>query len=168
VQRVKSAPPLPMSNQYQVLSVDELEDEDSETYEVPVAQPPKTKRVRKKRWEHQLPTKYIISTTPSANSLSLKVEIETNNSRLKHGVEALVDCGATGLFVDMDWIQTNSIPTCALSSPINVYNVDGTLNEAGAICEVVMVIMQYGKHKERATFTQPFQSIFMQIACLYT
>jgi hypothetical protein len=30
--------------------------------------------------------------------------------------------------------------------------VDGTLNEVGAICEVVTVILQYGKHKERATF----------------
>jgi hypothetical protein len=78
--------------------------------------------------------------------LSLKVEIETTNSGLMRGVEALVDCRATGLFVDTDWIQTNSIPTCALS------NVDGTLNEAGAIHEVVTVIMQYGKHKERATF----------------
>jgi hypothetical protein len=31
--------------------------------------------------------------------------------------------------------------------------VDGTLNEAGAIREVVMVILQYGEHKERATFS---------------
>jgi hypothetical protein len=40
----------------------------------------------------------------------------------------------------------------SLSVPVAVYSVDGTLNEVGAICEVVMVILQYGEHKERATF----------------
>jgi predicted aspartyl protease len=67
-------------------------------------------------------------------------------------VRALVDCGATSLFVDAGWVQANGIPTRSLSAPVAVYNVDGTLNEAGAIREVVMVILQYGEHKERATF----------------
>ena len=67
-------------------------------------------------------------------------------------MKALVDCRATSLFVDVGGVQTNGIPMCSLSAPVAIYNVNGTLNEAGAIREVVMVILQYGEHKERATF----------------
>jgi hypothetical protein len=50
MQQVKSVPPLPMLNQFHVLSIDEIKEEDSETYVVPVAQTlnPKMKRINKK------------------------------------------------------------------------------------------------------------------------
>jgi hypothetical protein len=78
---VKSAPSLPTFNRFHVLSVDEIKEEDSETHMVPVAQPPDPiiKRIKKKRWERQLPAQYVVATTPSANSLSLQVEIETTD-----------------------------------------------------------------------------------------
>jgi hypothetical protein len=147
-------PPLPTFNRFHVLSVDEIKEEDSDKHMVPVAQPPDPiiKWIKKKIWECQLPTRYVVATTPSTNSLSLRVEIETTDSGQRHAVKALVDCGATGLFVDARWVQANGIPMRSLSVPVAVYSVDGTLNEAGAIREVVMVILQYGEHKERATF----------------
>jgi len=37
-------------------------------------------------------------------------------------------------------------------STIPVYNVDGTLNDAGYITEVVDLIVQYGDHSEQSTF----------------
>ena len=82
MQRVKGAPPLPTFNRFHVLSIDEIKEEDSEMHMVPVAQPPDLiiKRIKKKRWEHQLPA-YVVVTMPSATSLSLQVEIETTNSR---------------------------------------------------------------------------------------
>jgi hypothetical protein len=144
----------PTFNWFHVLFIDEIKEEDSEMYVVPVAQTPnlKMKRIKKKRWEHQLPARYVVATTPSANSLSLQVEIETTDSGQRRTVKALVDCRATGLFVDAGWVQANGMPMCLLSALVAVYNVDGTLNEAGAIHEVVTVILQYGEHKERATF----------------
>jgi hypothetical protein len=39
-----------------------------------------------------------------------------------------------------------------LSQPIPVYNVDGSLNEAGCISKVVEVILRYHDHSECATF----------------
>ena len=39
-----------------------------------------------------------------------------------------------------------------LAQPIPVYNVDGTLNEAGSITEVVSLILHYNNHSERMTF----------------
>jgi len=38
--------------------------------------------------------------------------------------------------------------THKLCQPIPVYNVDGTLNEAGSIREVIDVIMTYDRHSE--------------------
>src|SRR5882672_11087149 len=51
-------------------------------------------------------------------------------------------------------MSTMSDPrTCApLPQAIPVYNVDGTLNDAGYITKVVNLMVQYRDHSERATF----------------
>ena len=143
---MKSAPPLPISNRYHVLSVDSIDNNESETCMIRAAQP-STPKIRKKKWERRLPTKYVIA-ADSARSLSVGVEIETAESALRRALKALIDCGATGLFIDTDYVQNNGIATRTLSQPIPVYNVDGTPNEAGAIKEVVTVVLQYSGHKE--------------------
>jgi len=63
--------------------------------------------------------------------------------------EAMVDTGATGDFVDQDFVDQAKLPTRKLSQPIPVYNVDGMLNKAGSIREVVNMIMTYNGHSER-------------------
>lgn len=148
---MKSAPPLPTSNRYSILSIDEFNENDSEGQVIQVAQPP-TPKVRRRKWERRLPKRYVIASVPSSNSLSIDVEIETTELALRRKIKALLDCGATGLFLDTDYVRDNGIATRLLSQPIPVYNVDGTPNEAGAIREVVTVVLQYGEHKERATF----------------
>jgi hypothetical protein len=37
--------------------------------------------------------------------------------------------------------KLNNIPTCPLTNPISIYNVDGTTNKAGMIMEVIDVDM---------------------------
>jgi hypothetical protein len=49
---------------------------------------------------------------------------------------ALLDCGATGLFIDGNFMKMKNLMTRKLSQPVNVYNVDGTPNEAGKVSEV--------------------------------
>ena len=66
--------------------------------------------------------------------------------------EAMVNTGATGDFIDQDFIDQTKLPTRTLSQPIPVYNVDGTLNEAGSIDKVVDVIMTYNGHSECILF----------------
>jgi hypothetical protein len=65
---------------------------------------------------------------------------------------ALLDCGATGLFVDKGFVDQNKIMTRTLTRPIPVYNINRTQNEAGSICEVVDVILRYKDHSERVQF----------------
>src|SRR5262249_51523654 len=59
------------------------------------------------------------------------------------GVTALLDSGATGLFIDRDFVWTQGLTTRPLTHPIPVWNVDGTMNAAGAIQEVVDLILRY-------------------------
>jgi hypothetical protein len=94
----------------------------------------------------------VVASTPSENSLHLKVEIVTTDTQQLVSFMALLDCGATGLFVDQGFVDRNRITTKTLSRPIPVYNINETLNEAGSICEVVDVVLCYRDHSERVQF----------------
>jgi hypothetical protein len=93
-----------------------------------------------------------LAAEPGSNSLYLRVEIESTETQQKQGIHVLVDCGATGLFIDREYVKSNQLPTIKLSWVIPVFNVDGTPNEASCISEVVELIIRYEKHSERALF----------------
>ena len=57
----------------------------------------------------------------------------------KNSVMSLIDCGATGEFIDRHYAKSQCFTQVKLTQPIPVYNVDGTANEAGLITEVVSV-----------------------------
>jgi hypothetical protein len=82
-------------------------------------------------------------------SLAVDVEIELTDTAVKRCTQALIDCRATGCFIDIEWVKLNNIPTCPLTNPIPVYNVDGTANDTGTITDIADVIRHYEKHSER-------------------
>jgi hypothetical protein len=82
-------------------------------------------------------------------SLAVDVEIELTDTAVKRCTQALIDCGATGCFIDIEWAKLNHIPIRPLSKPIPVYNVDGTANDAGMITDIANVILCYENHSER-------------------
>ena len=105
------------------------------------------------KWERWLPSKLVIaSTEDNLTSLQLKVKIETTDTAEVKSVLSLVDSGATGEFIDWHYIQSNRLCTQKLSIPILVHNVDGTLNKADSITEVVDLVLRYQKHLERTLF----------------
>ena len=73
----------------------------------------------------------------------IPIHLKTTDTMEETSTEAMVDTGATGDFIDLDFVTREKLPICKLSQPILVYNVDGTLNEAGSIHKVVNVIMIY-------------------------
>jgi hypothetical protein len=81
-------------------------------------------------------------------SLAVEVEIESTDTAVKRCTQALIDCGATGCFIDIKWAKLNNVPTCPLTKPIPVYNVDGTANDTGAITDIADVILRYENHSE--------------------
>jgi hypothetical protein len=64
-------------------------------------------------------------------------------------VKALVDCGATGDFIDSEYIISCNLPVWCLSQPIPVLNVDGSLNQVGGITGIVNMVADYKGHAER-------------------
>jgi hypothetical protein len=81
-------------------------------------------------------------------SLAVEVEIESMDTAVKRRTQALIDCGAMGCFIDIEWAKLNNIPTRPLTNPIPVYNVDGTANDAGAITDIADVVLCYENHSE--------------------
>jgi len=108
---------------------------------------------RRQKWEQQLPSKLVIaSAEDGSNSLKLKVELETTDTGEVKSVNSFVDSRATGEFIDCHYAKSNRLHTWKLSEPILVYNVDGTLNKAGSITEVVDLILRYWNHLEWTLF----------------
>jgi hypothetical protein len=81
-------------------------------------------------------------------SLVVDVEIESTDTVVKQCTQALIDCGATGCFIDIEWVKLNNVPTRPLTKPIPVYNVDGTANDTGAITDIADIILCYENHLE--------------------
>jgi hypothetical protein len=154
---VRRVPLLPVHNRFACLEIENelpLISSISEMQSVKATpeNPPSTRSVRTRAWEKKLPKCYIVAAVPSSKSLIVKIEIQsTDTGEIKSG-PALIDCGATGQFMDRAYVERNRLTTRKLLRPIPVYNVDGTLNEAGSITEIVDVILRFNDHSERTSF----------------
>jgi hypothetical protein len=102
--------------------------------------------------ERKLPRKLVVAATPSQESLQLRVELQSTDTGEVKAADALLDSGATGLFLDSDYVRRQKLNTRELSHPIPVSNVDGTPNDGGPIRQVVDVVLRYKQHAERVIF----------------
>ena len=64
-------------------------------------------------------------------------------------VEALVDSGATTMFIDKTFVRKNHLVTNRLPKPCPVTNADGTPNKAGFITEYVRAYLDIEGHKSK-------------------
>ena len=144
--------PTTSANRFQSLPVEEVSEDTSAppvVIEAACDRPPK-----RPKWERRLPPQPRIGMAEiSPLSLHLRVEVESTETQRKYGVRALVDSGATGLFIDREYVKSNQIPTTKLSRVVPVFNVDGTPNTSGSISEVAELILRYNGHSERALFS---------------
>ena len=152
-------PLLFVHNCFAVLPVDDLTESDpfpattiNETKAIPPPSPCRSQLPRHPKWEKRLPERYIVATTPSSKSLEIPISMQTTDTGAVLSMKGLLDCGATDLFMNSNFVQQNKLTTKKLSQPIPVYNVDGTLNEAGSILEVWDAVLQYCDHTECAMF----------------
>ena len=146
-------PPLLSSNHFSVLSIHDVLDSVESSVSDEDAQPvPKLKSspLCRPKWERQLSSKLIIrSLEEGPNSIHIPVHLRTTDTLEEVNTNALVDCGATGDFIDEGFVERSKIPTWKLSQLVLVYNVDGSPNEAGSITKVADMIMTYKGHSER-------------------
>jgi len=132
------------------LTIEDPNTIDSELTDAPPPNPPVPAPLRKPKWEKRLPKLFVISALDArGTSLLLPVEIGTTDTSELYSVKALLDSGATGSFIDRDFVCSKEMNTRTLSRNIPVFNVDGSPNEAERISEVVDVVLQYKTYSER-------------------
>ena len=102
-------PPLSSFNKFNVLLVDEIHNsiptEDLLRKDVPSDCP--TRPTRCPRWEKRLPQKLTIAgsdSNPDPHSLIIPIEIKTTDTTSQLNVHALIDSGATGTFIDKEFV----------------------------------------------------------------
>jgi len=67
-------------------------------------------------------------------------------------VKALLDSGATGMFVDRKFAEKHGFKMDKLERPLIVTNVDGSNNSGGRIMHEVECNVYYKGHQERMKF----------------
>jgi hypothetical protein len=82
----------------------------------------------------------------------IKVSLRTLDTHDQIDLRALLDCGATGLFIDKTFVEKNGLKTRTLPRPLKVFNVDGSPNSMGQITEEVSLLVSHKGHKEIAVF----------------
>ena len=155
-QQVKCVPLLPVHNQFACLEVEnENPSPPSLHAESPVKVTPKSTPyapLHLCQWEKHLPKQYVVAAAPGPKSLIIKVEIQTTDTAEVKSGPALIDCRATGQFMDCNYVEQNRLTTRRLQHAIPVFNVDRSPNEAGSITEIIDVILRYKGHMEHTSF----------------
>ncbi|KAJ1164023.1 hypothetical protein NDU88_004470 [Pleurodeles waltl] len=80
---------------------------------------------------------------------------------------ALLDCGASGIYMDKTWAAAHQVPTQAKEVPEQVHTVDGSLISSGPVdTTTLMLSLQVGNHQEHISFdliTSPNHTIILGI-----
>ena len=82
----------------------------------------------------------------------MKVGLEKVDTYEGVAVDVLLDSGATGLFMNKEFVEKNGFKMEKLERPVKVMNIDGTHNKGGDITHEVMCNIYYKGHRERAKF----------------
>ena len=101
------APPLLNSNRFSVLEITELEvDEDApESSEPPALPPAEPWKPRRPKWEKRIKHKLVIrSLEMDAKCIMIPTHLKTTDTMEETSTEAMVDTGATGDFIDQDFV----------------------------------------------------------------
>src|SRR6266481_1727752 len=94
----------------------------------------------------------LIHSTMFQRSTYIPIHVHTVDSNCPLAMKALIDTGATGQFINIEYVQANELWIYHLPRSLGVYNVNGTPNEAGriteagCITEAVDLIVKYKDH----------------------
>ena len=81
--------------------------------------------------------------------VTVKIGLERINMQERITVEVLLDSGATGLVMSSEFAKKQGFKLKKLERPMNVRNVDGSLNKEGPIENTVEVNIYYQGHRKR-------------------
>ena len=81
--------------------------------------------------------------------VTVKIGLERINMQERITVEALLDSGAMRLVMSLEFAKKQGFKLKKLERPMNVRNVDGSLNKEGLIKNMVEVNIYYQEHKRK-------------------
>ena len=81
--------------------------------------------------------------------VTVKIRLERIDTQEGVTVEALLDSGTTGLVMSSEFVRKQGFKLKKLERPMNVRNVDESLNKEGPIEHMVEVNIYYQGHRER-------------------
>ena len=81
--------------------------------------------------------------------VTVKIGLERIDMQERIMVEALLDSGVIGLVMSSEFAKKQGFKLKKLERPMNVRNVDGSLNKEGPIENTVEVNIYYQGHRER-------------------
>ena len=82
--------------------------------------------------------KQLIHSAKIEKEIMLRVGLRTIDSHEVEEVDVLLDSGATGLFIDHAWLHQKKIFTRKLEHPIEVYNIDRSVNRGVQLSRKLM------------------------------
>ena len=85
----------------------------------------------------------------SLREITVKIGLERVDTQEEITVEALLDSRKTRLVISSEFARKQSFKLKKLERPINVRNVDGSLNKEGPIEYMVEVNIYFKEHRER-------------------
>ena len=85
----------------------------------------------------------------SLRKVTVKIRLERIDTQKRITVEALLDSGVTGLVMSSEFAKKQGFKLKKLERPMNMKNVDGSLNKEEPIEHTVEVNIYYQRHKER-------------------
>ena len=88
--------------------------------------------------------------TPSSSHFKIQVSLKGRNRSAS--VAAMVDCGATALFISERFVKTNNVRTHPLVCNIPLYNIDGSKNKAGNISRFARLRLRVGEVEDWREF----------------
>jgi len=74
---------------------------------------------------------------------SIHATVNLRSLQIVSEVDALIDSGATENFISPAVVEHFSIPTRPLGKPIDIRNVDGTVNKKGKVTSVVNLVLRF-------------------------
>ena len=89
---------------------------------------------------------HVFTALPNERTLHIPIKISVNNQIIE--TTAIIDCGATGSFIDPELIALAEFPLRKLDRQVKAYNVDGTTNSKGNIVWETEVDLLFPKHWE--------------------
>ena len=129
-------PSLRSSNHFSILAIDEdfqplrgaENDEDAQPPKTPPPAATRAPRLRQLRWENWMHERLVINNLDEGlRCILILVHLKTMDTMQELNSEAMVDCGATGDFVDEEFVKrANLLTPCLHPSPSTMLTVPQT------------------------------------------